>query len=311
MRIKVVSFLILIGFLSLLPCKGNALPFDSASLLKVYEDSMKAVQFIRINARSDKEKMEANTKLYNWMSKALALPTSFDYPFDSLKTIGRLMSPDKQFRIINWDVPVSGGKVAYYGFIQSFNAKKKKYDVFVLTDKTEDIINPQNATCTPDKWMGMLYFKIIKEKGVKFYTLLAWEGVSKQITRKVIDILTFNSQGIPTFGKAVFMKLPSTYKGAIKRMIFEYSADVTMSLSYNDPKNQIVFDLLGPREDGLEGQHQYYGPSFQIDGLNWRSGMWEYISNVKALNPNDKGDPKYKDPKNDDYKINKKVYKTK
>ncbi len=84
-----------------------------------------------------------------------------------------------------------------------------------------------------------------------------------------------------------------------------------MSLSYNESKNQVLFDLLGPREDGLEGQHQYYGPSFQIDGLKWNNGVWEYVANVKALNPNDKGDQKYGDPKSHDYKINKKDYQPK
>ncbi|HTA28375.1 MAG TPA: hypothetical protein VK809_11330, partial [Bacteroidia bacterium] len=280
----------------------------STTLLKVYEDSMKSLQYVRINARTDKEKEVANGQLWVLMDKALSIPGSFDYPFDSLKTIGIEISPDKQFRIITWDVPKSGCTFSYYGFIQSYNAKKKKYDLFVLKDHTADIPNPQSAACPPDKWLGMLYYKIIKEKGSKTYTLLAWEGCSKQITRKVIDMLTFNAQGIPSFGKAVFQKLPATYKGNPKRILFEYSADVSMSLRYDDSKGMILFDLLGPIEDGLEGQHQYYGPSFQVDGMKYSNGFWTYAANVQARNPNDKSDPKYKNPKNHDYKINKPIY---
>ncbi len=220
MRIKSASFIFIIGIWVMQPTKCFALPFDSASLLKVYEDSMVSVQHIRINARNENEKEQANAKLLGWMHKALLLPQSFDYPFDSLTTIGFRTSPDKQFRIITWDLPKSGGTETYYGFIQSYNAKKKSYDLFVLTDKTAEIGNPQTAVCTPDKWIGMLYYQIIHEKGSKFYTLLAWEGYNKQITRKVIDVISFNTQGVPTFGKAVFTNLPATYKGSVKRIDF-------------------------------------------------------------------------------------------
>jgi hypothetical protein len=307
MRIKVVSFIFLFGTLNLIPFRSfAAASFDSASLLKVYEDSMKSLQYVRINARTDKEKDAANAQLWTLMNKALQIPGSFDYPFDSLVTIGRLTSPDKQFRIINWDVPKSGCTFGYYGFIQSYNEKKKKYDLFVLKDHTADIPNPQTATCSPDKWLGMLYFKIIKEKGSNLYTLLAWQGCNKQITRKVIDILSFNTQGVPSFGKAVFTKLPASYKGNPKRILFEYSAEVYMSLRYNESKNMILFDLLGPIEDGLEGQHQYYGPSFQIDGMKFSNGTWNYMANVEARNPNDKSDQKFSDPEHPTNQLNNK-----
>lgn len=265
---------------------------------------MKSLQFVRINARTDKEKDAANAQFWTLMNKALSIPGSFTYRFDSLKTIGIETSPDKQFRIITWDVPKSGCTFSYYGFIQSYNARKKKYDIFVLKDHTADIINPQSAACTPDKWLGMLYYKIIKEKDSKYYTLLAWQGCSKQITRKVIEILSFNTQGIPSFGKAVFQKLPATFKGNPKRILFEYSADVSMSLRYDDSKNMIMFDLLGPIEDGLTGQHQYYGPSFQVDGMKFSNGFWNYVANVQARNPNNAKEDSRQKPYNDE---NKKV----
>ena len=305
MRIKVIFTVFLLGMILMHPVRSFAgAPFDSASLLKVYEDSMKSIQYVRINARTDKEKEAANARLLNLMSKALLLPRSFDYPFDSLVTIGRLPSPDNQFRIITWDVPKSGGVNAYYGFIQSYNARKKKYDLFILKDHTADIPNLQTATCTPDKWIGTLYFKIVQEKGSKSYTLLGLQCTNKLINRKIIDVLTFNAQGVPSFGKSIFEKLPSTFKANPKRMIFEYSAQVYMSLRYNETKNMVLFDKLGPIEDGLEGQHQYYGPSFQIDGLSYKNGVWSYVVNVEARNPNRKEDAMFNDPRHPTYQQN-------
>lgn len=311
MRTKITAIIFLLGMCIMHPVRSFAFsPFDSTSLLKTYEDSMKSLQYIRINARTDNEKADANTQLLRLMNKALHLPGSFSYPFDSLTTIGKEISPDKLFRIITWDVPKSGCTFGYYGFIQSYNAKKKGYDIFVLEDHTADIPNIQTATCTPNKWIGMLYYKIIKQKNSKLYTLLAWEGCNKQITRKVIDVLSFNPQGIPVFGKAIFTKLPSNFKSTAKRMVFEYSAQVSMSLRYDESKRNILFDLLAPIEDGLGGQHQYYGPSFQVDGLTFKDGTWNYMVNVDARNPNGNSDQKFTDPKNHDYKINKLDYQT-
>jgi hypothetical protein len=268
---------------------------------------MKSIQYIRINARTDKEKDASNIQLLNLMNKALRLPGSFNYPFDSLVTIGFRTSPDNLFRIITGDVPKSGGVNTYFGFIQSFNTPKKRYDLFMLQDKTAEIINPQTATLTPDKWMGALYYKILKEKGSREYTLLALQCYNKLINRKIIDVLTFNSQGVPSFGKSVFEKLPASFKGRPKRLIFEYSSQASMSLRYDDSKKMILFDHLGPIEEGLAGQHQYYGPSFQIDGLTWKNDSWNYIVNVEARNPTTKDDKLYNDPKNPSYQLEKKA----
>ncbi len=304
MRIKIVFVISVLGMFLMSPLKGHAgSPFDSASLLKVYEDSMRSLQYVRINARTDKEKDAANTQLLNLMNKALLLPGSFNYPFDSLRTIGKEMSPDRQFRLITWDVPKSGCTFGYYGFIQSYNARKKKYDLFLLEDHSADFPNPKSATCTPAKWIGMLYYKIIKEKGSSMYTVLAWQGYNKLITRKVIDIITFSPEGVPTFGKPIFVKLPAS-KGNPKRMIFEYSAQVSMSLQYDDSQKMILFDRLAPTEEGLQGQHQYYGPSFDVDGLQWKNGTWNFVSNVEARNPSD---TKEDAPQNSTHDANKKV----
>jgi len=305
MRIKVVLIIFIFGMLLMSPFRGSAAsPLDSISLLRTYEDSMKSLQYLRINARSDKEKDEANSQLFALMNKALLVPGSFNYPFDSLKTMGFCTASDKQIRIISWDVPKSGCNFGYYGFIQSYNTRKKKYDLFVLEDHSADIPNPKTAICTPNKWIGMLYYKIINEKGSKIYTVLAWQGYNKLVTHKIIDVITFNNEGIPSFGKAVYMKLPSTFKGSQKRIIFEYSAQVSMSLRYDPAKHMILFDRLGPIDEGLQGQHQYYGPSFDVDGLLWKNGAWEYVKDVQARNPSDN---KEDNPQNTSHDPNKKV----
>lgn len=67
----------------------------------------------------------------------------------------------------------------------------------------------------------------------------------------------------------------------------------------------ILFDHLGPSEDGLEGQYQFYGPSFQTDGLAFKDGKWTFIENVDARNK-DHYDSKFNNPEKSDNQLSKK-----
>src|SRR6185312_5933672 len=275
---RLYIFLIIIAVSCSFPSQSKASGRDSSNYIKLYEDTLKQLQFKRIAPHTtDKQKEEANTRFLAMFQKALSLPNSFNYPFDSLKTIGHLTSDDKQFRIISWNLPKNDGSQEYFGFIQSLNPRTKKYVLYPLKDKSAEITNPQSEALTPDKWMGMLYYKIIYKKDCKFYTLLAWSGYNKLITRKIIDIVSFNAEGVPTFGKNVFEHLPTKFKGATKRIVFQYSASSTMSLEYNEGKDVIAFDRLEPNQAGLEGQYEYYAPNLMaVDGLQYKDGKWYY-----------------------------------
>ena len=62
------------------------------------------------------------------------------------------------------------------------------------------------------------------------------------------------------FGKDVF-RIP---KKSPKRIMFEFSSEVNMSIKYNEKSGQIVVSHLSPKDGSsfLEGQYQYYGPSY-------------------------------------------------
>ena len=85
--------------------------------------------------------------------------------------------------------------------------------------------------------------------------------------------------------------------------MFEYSSDVSMSVKYNDKKNQIVYSHLAPRELGsiLEGLPQYYGPDGSFDALTQKKDKWVTVEDVDARNDKSKND-KAKKPEPKDQK---------
>ena len=72
------------------------------SLFAEYEDTLKVMAHTIMNAETEDEKRIANTAFITNLTEVLQYEKSFKFPFDSLPTIARILSPDNTFRIFNW-----------------------------------------------------------------------------------------------------------------------------------------------------------------------------------------------------------------
>lgn len=262
------------------------------------EDSLKKIQAYVFHSKKESSRFEANKIFLNLWKEVLSNEKSLQFPFDSLKEVSRLLSPDKKLRIITWNMLREDETHVFFGFIQVNNVKvskkglfKKettsKYEVFPLLDKSAGVNNPELYVGTADKWFGMLYYDIIKSDD-DFYTLLGWDGNTKLAQRKFIDILTFKPDGTPVFGKDVF-KIPNKFA---KRIMFEYASEVAMSVRYNANRKQIIYNHLAPNTDDptLQNQYQYYGPDGSYDALYMKKGHWVYEPAIDIRKEKDKND---------------------
>lgn len=264
--------------------------------LKIAEQELKQIEK-GFNSRKEIERIEANKKFIVAWDHIINDPKILTYSFDSLKGVSILSPKDKKFKLITWNLNKDDGTHAFFGYLVVNNSKRTKtglfkhktveaFEHFKLSDKSSQITNPETYTGTIDKWFGMLYTSLIECDG--YYTLLAWDGNSKMITRKFIDVLYFKPDGTPIFGKDVFKfarKNP-------RRLMFEYSSEVSMSIKYNEKRNQITYSHLAPKSEGeiLQGQFQYYGPDGSFDALELKKGKWVTIEDIDARNDKNKND---------------------
>lgn len=262
------------------------------------EDSLQTLELRVFYSKKIPDRFEANKQFIAYWASILKDEKSIQYPFDSIKEVSRLLSPDKKFRIITWNIFKEDGTHAYFGFIQVNNSKTLKkglfkketsnqYEVFPLLDKSAGVKTPENYVADPSKWFGMLYIDVIKSDDA-FYTLLGWDGNEKLTQRKFIDVLSFKTDGTPVFGKDVF-KIPGKFA---KRVMFEYASEVSMSLKYNQNRKQIIFSHLAPNslDPILIGQYQYYGPDGSFDALFMKNGKWNYEPAIDIRKDKDKND---------------------
>jgi hypothetical protein len=231
---------------------------------------------------SDVERRTLADSLAKLFHTTLQLPGSFNYPFDLLTSMGKVKSDDQKLRIYTWNIPDKSGTHTFYGFLQYKSAKNSDISLWRLTDLRSLITEPSAATLGTDNWYGCLIYGIVKKdfEGIPGYTLLGFTPENLFTSRKIIDILWFKDPMEPVFGKAVFR----CHDRLQSRILFQYSAKVSMSLQWNEKINMIIFDHLSPSKPSYAGNYQYYGPDFSYDGLKFEQGIWELVENVDIRN---------------------------
>jgi hypothetical protein len=293
----------------LLPCLALLLSHRPAcgqelQAMKASEDTLNSI-LARLNkAGDDSMRYILNEEFSRNLYKALLVPGSGGYPFESIKSLVKASSDDGKFKIYHWNLPSANGKNRYFGFLKYLDREVPA--VWPLADFTDSIPSPDTAVLDCSHWFGALYYKVISCKtagGKPYYTLLGWAGNNARITRKVIEILSFDEKHIPRFGLPVF---PGYEDGKRTRVVFRFGATASMSLKYEEqsvktdrtwnaarrefdekPRNalMIVFDRLVPMDPTLEGQYEFYVTSGDVcDGFLPENGTWKFVRGVEPKN---------------------------
>ena len=259
---------------------------------KVYEDSLKTFGYQTVNGENDLVRRNATYSFIKTLVRALKQPGSFNYSFDSLKTIAILKDPQNKFRIFTWPVAVGTSEYRFYGAIQMNNAEK--LELYPLNDYSELIQKPSDTLTDNKKWYGAQYYAIIPPIAANDpYVLLGWKGNNNKTSKRIIEGLSFVN-GKPVFGFPIFQNEDGEFKN---RIIFEYSRQASMMLKYVPSQKMIVFDHLIPSTENMKGNYEFYGPDLSYDAIQYNEGKWEFMSNIKLSNEPSESDALYNDPK--------------
>lgn len=290
---KAASFIFLAFITTVQAQKSDS----TLAFFKQAEKELKLLQKETFYSRKETERVAGNKKFIKTWDAIVSNPEILTYPFDSLKDISILSPKNNKFKLITWNLHKDDGTHGFFGYLMVNNSKRVKkglfkhetiqaYEYFKLVDNSGSIKNPENHIGSPAKWYGMLYYSLIECEG--FYTLLGWDGNDNLTQKKIVDVLYFKPDGSPVFGKDVF-KFPRKNP---RRLIFEYSSEVSMSLKYNEKRKQIIYSHLAAKDPGsvLEGQFQYYGPDGSFDALELRKDKWITLEAVDITNEKNKND---------------------
>jgi hypothetical protein len=275
-------------------------------------DSLKILSELMFNGQTDMARYEANDLFMKLLRNDLFNPNSYYFSFDSIKALSVMTSSDSKFKIFTWALPLKTDCFETFGLMLVYSNKSSTYKVIELHDISHELVHPEKEVLKKGQWFGAVYFQLIekKYKGEKYYTLIGWNGADALIQYKVIDVLMFDRNDDPVFGKLIFRG--KGFYGS-KRLVFRYSDKVVMKLRYetmtyttvktrdhkrhnarintnNDEalhankrkvtskvktEELIMFDLMVPMRPELEGQYQYYMPlSETANAFYFDDGRW-------------------------------------
>ncbi len=271
------AFLFLFLYFLLLP---NIVKSQQNIELFVYEQKVSEMFDTLRKTEDDAKRMEINQGLISLFDKILTMDSSFYYPFDSLKNMGKIYSSDTLVRVYSWNLPLSNGTHRYFAYFQHLKRRNGQIQLFFLNNKSNnppDSVQVYNA----ENWYGALYYEILRndcENRVS-YTVLGFRFNDYLTNSKIIDEIVFSKTGVD-FGLPVF-------RSGIRvnnRVVFEYSARVAMMLRYDREHKMIVFDHLSPTEPQYKGKYQFYGPDSSYDGYRNGSCFWDLEEDLDLKN---------------------------
>ena len=246
------------------------------------------------STKEDSVRIALNERFADMLAEALAMPESRAWPFDSLN-LGKLTSKNGNIRIFNWNIQQ--------------NDRSNLYSMVILNVTLDTVIRLQtmpsvkildeNTIYRNGEWPGGLYYKMIERSDApkNLYTLLSWDGFSERASRKTIDALTFDKEGIPVFGSPIF----KTKNGLRLRVVSEYSGRSSFTQHYDRQKielsnvrrskrkiddEMIVLDRLVPLNESLLGQSWAYVPAGNIyDAYVFLNSFWTFVEDIAPRNP--------------------------
>jgi hypothetical protein len=263
-----VSFLCLFTFGQRAKVKADDSTYIDS--IRNYEYQLEGLSYNILNA---KDKVERITSCYYYiqtLKKALSIPNSFDYDFNSIQTVSAIRSEDERFRIFTWNLLLDSGKYMYFGAIQMNNSDSLElYGLYDSSEYNRDIIYGQFDN---RHWMGALIYQMhhYTHKRKDYYITFGWDGQDAKTTRKIIDVLWFDEEGKPNFGEEIF-----DFDGDLQsRIIFDFNDRAAMTMRYDKNEQAILFANLVPINPMMVGIYENYVPDGTYDFLKLEKGIW-------------------------------------
>ena len=222
-------------------CFAQGISKADLKILKQKEDSISKFSVKIIQGINADDRFKADSSFTRVLVRALKIPHSFHYPFESLQTVSILYSPDSVFRIFTWQLVINENVIRQHGAIQ-MKTMDGSLKLFPLIDKSDITTNVADTIGNNYGWIGAIYYKIIQKKNANqnYYTLLGFDENNIRSSRKIIEVLNFTNNE-PIFGGRYFSYDEDTvFKKSQSRFILEYKKEAGPRLTYDKELDIIV-----------------------------------------------------------------------
>ncbi len=219
----------------------------------------------------------ANFKFSELLEKTMKEEGAYAYDFECLFNVSRLKGPNDDFKIYTWQLFENDDSYVYYGYIFHKDGR-----VVRLNDQSNDYFTPEFEVGDKDHWYGALYYNMFAftaEDSTQQYLLFGYDGSSLLERRKVIDVLSFDDAGQPSFGAPVFYASENSkgHPPTLHRVFMEYFAGTKISCNYEEIHNSIIYDHLIFKRTPYG---EFMVPDGSYEGYVYDAGKWQHVAKM-------------------------------
>lgn len=210
--------------------------------LYFYADAM-------VNTQDPANRTIAQSKFASSLVKSLNEDADFKYDMSNLPWISQKMPVDSSFRLITWQVKQKDESFAHYGLVQA-----KGSPTILLKDQSKELGISEYEELRKDNWFGALYYDMKYVPQGNYYLLFGFNGTSGEEYKKLVDVLSFDINNEPIFGKEIFVIDSTGTRPDIKtRISVGYSPTTVVACRLTENGETIMHDYTTPEITGFDG----------------------------------------------------------
>ena len=273
MRLFII-YLILFMLFSTSVAKSQVSATDTPQVLEELFDRL-------VGNYNDSERIQINDSIRLILDSYVKSDSVFTHRFTNLRYLGQIVSPDSSLKIITWNLVLENEPGKYFCYFIRKQDAVKENKIYRLSVTYNEKPVDSDTTYTESDWYGALYYDLrpFIIDNIRCWILLGIDYGNSEISRKIIEVLSFTPENSIVFGRKWFASgEEKTY-----RAVFEYASNAMMSLRFRS-ESSIIFDHLVSFSSTHKDDRQYYGPDYSFDAYNFENGLWKLVLNVDARN---------------------------
>ncbi|HEX2919870.1 MAG TPA: hypothetical protein VHO50_01765 [Bacteroidales bacterium] len=279
---SVLAGFILVCFCSIVEAQNFAPPqsLNAKDLASPQSDTTIAYLFSRLaKSQNDSSRIAVNDSIITAVESYVNSESVFRTNYRNARYLGQITSPDSMLKIVTWNLALENNNGRYYSYIIRKSNTGKKNKIYSLSTSYNQQPILSDTIYKRSDWYGSLYYDVRPaiSSGDTCWVVLGLSLGDPLVSRKIIDVISFDDDDSIVLGKKWFLK--TTLK---HRMLFEYASIGTMTLRFTSDKS-ILFDHLvaiGPGPDN----RTLFGADYSYDSFTFTNETWIFQQNVEARN---------------------------
>lgn len=305
------AILVMVFFLSddIQAQQSSALTAKQKGDIMLIEKKMQRLGWQFLSDTNQDIRIKGAREFIKLLVEALKVENSFQYNFDSIPYLAKVVPDDNSFKIFTFQVMLKNYTFVHYGCIQ---LNRKTIKLIPFKDYSDTFAITPQLTLSNKNWYGAVYYKILTKtiNNQPVYFLFGYDQNDLLTDKKMIEALWIEKDSIARFGMPIFEKtyieriaadnkllsasakpIPPTKKTkTFYRYVLEFRKNASVQLRYDKEKDLIIHDHIAPLDTKAQDVGFMKVPDGTYEGLKWEKNKWVWQEYIK-LGDNESNTP--------------------